>query len=129
MTMAEGPSPQPEQFALTIGDIGVSPSWIVTPNGTAPLGGSQWIVNDRTIVQRSIPTYAIVLAIVFALVCLIGLLFLLIKEERTVGSVEVSVRSQNLYHVTQLPASSPGDVLRTRQLVHQAQTMAAGFRA
>lgn len=129
MTMAEGHSSQPEQFALTIGDIGVSPSWIVTPNGTATLRGSQWIVNDRTTVQRAIPTYAIVLAIIFALLCLLGLLFLLIKEERTVGSVEVSVRSQNLYHVTQLPASSPADVLRVRQLVHQAQTMAAGYSA
>lgn len=129
MTMAEGSGAAPEQYVLTIGDIGITPSWVVTPNGTAPLRGSQWLANDRTTVQRSIPSYAIVLAVVFALACLLGLLFLLIKEERTVGYVEVSVRNQNLYHVTQVPASSPAAVLHTRQLVNQAQTMAAGQSA
>jgi len=115
----------PEQILLSIGDIGVSRSWVVTPNGSAPLVGSQWIVQDRTITQRSIPTYAIVLAIVFALACLLGLLFLLIKEDRMTGYVEVSVRSGNLFHVTQLPAQSPQSVLHARQLVAQAQSMTA----
>lgn len=120
------PAPgQPEQFVLTIGDIGVSPSWVVTPNGTAPLAGSQWIVQDRTFTQRSIPAYAIILAIIFAFACLLGLLFLLIKEDRMTGYVEVSVRSGNLFHVTQLPAQSPQAVLYARQLVNQAQSMAA----
>jgi len=116
---------QPEQFVFTIGDIGVSPSWVVTPNGTAPLGGSQWIVQDRTFTQRSIPAYAIVLAVIFAFACLLGLLFLLIKEDRTTGYVEVSVRNGNLFHVTQIPAQSPAAVLYVRQLVNQAQSMAA----
>lgn len=116
---------QPEQFLLTIGDIGVSRSWVVTPNGTAPLAGSQWIMQDRTFTQRSIPAYAIVLAIIFAFACLLGLLFLLIKEDRMTGYVEVSVRSGNLFHVTQLPAQSPQAVLQARQLVYQAQSMAA----
>lgn len=116
---------QPEQFVLTIGDIGVSPSWVVTPNGTAPLAGSQWIVQDRTFTQRSIPAYAIVLAIIFAFACLLGLLFLLIKEDRMTGYVEVSVRSGNLFHVTQLPAQSPQAVFYVRQLVNQAQSMAS----
>ena len=115
----------PEQILITIGDIGVSPSWVVTPNGSAPLVGSQWIVQDRTFTQRSIPAYAIVLAIVFAFACLLGLLFLLIKEDRMTGYVEVSVRSGNLFHVTQLPAQSPQAVLYARQLVAQAQSMAA----
>ena len=115
----------PEQILLSIGDIGVSRSWVVTPNGSAPLVGSQWIVQDRTITQRSIPTYAIVLAIVFALACLLGLLFLLIKEDRMTGYVEVSVRIGNLFHVTQLPAQAPQSVLHARQLVAQAQSMTA----
>lgn len=75
--------------------------------------------------QRSIPAYAIVLAIIFAFACLLGLLFLLIKEDRTTGYVEVSVRSGNLFHVTQIPAQSPAAVLYVRQLVNQAQSMAA----
>ena len=127
MVIVDGANLQPEQYVLSIGDIGVTPSWVVTPNGTAPLRNSQWLVNDRTTIQRSIPPYAIVLAVVFALACLLGLLFLLIKEDRTVGYVEVTVRSQNLYHVTQLPASSPGAVLHARHLVNQAQGMAAAL--
>jgi len=115
----------PEQILLSIGDIGVSPSWVVTPNGSAPLAGSQWIVQDRTFTQRSIPAYAIVLAVVFAFACLLGLLFLLIREDRVTGYVEVSVRSGNLFHVTQLPAQSPQAVLYARQLVAQAQSMTA----
>jgi hypothetical protein len=119
----------PEQILLSIGDIGVSRSWVVTPNGSAPLAGSQWIAQDRTYTQRSMPTYAIVLAIVFAFACLLGLLFLLIKEDRMTGYVEVSVHSGNLFHVTQLPAQSPQAVLSARQLVAQAQSMTAAAGA
>lgn len=120
------PSPtQPEQFVLTIGDIGVSPSWIVTPNGTAPLSGSQWMAQDRSFTTKTTPTWAIVLAIVFAAACLLGLLFLLAKENATSGYTEVTVRSGNLFHVVQLPASSPQHVAHARQLVFQAQSMAA----
>src|SRR5262245_23021640 len=76
------PPPQTEQFAVTIGDIGVTRNWVVTPNGNAPVAGSRWIVLDQSRTERKIPTWAIVLAIVFAVLCLIGLLFLLVKEDR-----------------------------------------------
>jgi hypothetical protein len=32
-----------DPIVLTIGDIGVTRNWVVTPNGTARLSGSQWI--------------------------------------------------------------------------------------
>lgn len=114
-----------EQFVMTIGDIGISRQMVVTPNGQAPLRGSQWIVLDHTTTEQKIPSWAIVMAILFALLCLIGLLFLLVKETQTRGYVEVSVRSGRLAHVTQLPVSSPAQVAQIRQLVHQAQTLAA----
>jgi hypothetical protein len=66
---------------------------------------------------------------VFAFACLLGLLFLLIKEDRMTGYVEVSVHSGNLFHVTQLPAQSPQAVLSARQLVAQAQSMTAAAGA
>jgi hypothetical protein len=72
-----------------------------------------------------IPPYAIVLAIVFALLCLVGLLFLLIKEQTTTGYVEVSVRGENLYHVTQIPISHPQQIAMVRGSVYQAQSIAA----
>ncbi len=120
------PTPsQPEQFVLTIGDIGVSPSWIVTPNGTAPLRGSQWTVQDWTYTRQAIPTWAIVVAVIGAVVCLLGLLFLLVKEPRTDGFVEVTVRSDHVFHGIRLPADTPHAVAHVRHLVYQAQTMAA----
>ncbi|MEP1122437.1 MAG: hypothetical protein ABJH68_00935 [Ilumatobacter sp.] len=119
---------QPEQFVLTIGDIGVSPSWVVTPNGTAPLRESQWTVQDRTFVTQTTPTWAIVMAVLGIVFCLLGLLFLIVKENQTSGYTEVTVRSGNLFHVVQLPANSPHAVAHARQLVYQAQSMAAAIR-
>ena len=115
---------QQEHMVLWIGDIGVSPHWVVTPNGSAPLAGSQWIVRDGTRVEEGIPTYAIVLAVLFALACLLGLLFLLIKERKLVGYVEVTVRAGETYHVAQIPVRHVGEVDAIRHQVHQAQSMA-----
>jgi hypothetical protein len=103
----------------------VTPDWIVTPNGNAPMGGSQWIVTDMTRTESRIPAWAIICAIIFALACLLGLFFLLVKEYETSGYVEVSVRSGNLYHKTQIPISYPAQVQQIRALVSQAQAIAA----
>jgi hypothetical protein len=119
-----GQTPQGDQILLWIGDIGVSRHWVVTPNGTGPLAESQWIVRDGSRTEEKMPAYAIVLAVIFFFACLLGLLFLLIKERRTVGYVEVTVRAGNVYHVTQLPVRHPGEVDHIRGSVHQAQSMA-----
>ncbi len=122
------PAPgQPEQFVLSIGDIGVSRSWVVTPNGTAPLHGSQWTVRDWTFTRQAIPTWAIVMAVLGAVFCLLGLLFLLVKKPETSGYVEVTVRSGQVFHIVQLQADSPQAVAHARQLVYQAQSMAAAI--
>lgn len=128
-TPAFAPTGGHEQVVLSIGDIGVSPSWIVTPNGTAPLRGSQWVVQDLSITTSRIPAYAIVLAIIFALACLLGLLFLLITERTTSGYANVSVRSGHLQHTTQIPVWNPVTVAQVRQAVAQAQAMAAAAPA
>lgn len=114
-----------EPIVLTIGDIGVTERWITTPNGYAPLKGSQWIITDRTITEQKIPTWAWVACIIGLLACLLGLLFLLVKEEVTTGYVQVSVRSGNLYHVTEIRVTKQQNVAWLRQLVSQAQSMAA----
>jgi hypothetical protein len=112
-------------YLLTVGDIGVTNDLVVTPNGQGPLRGSQWIVNDMSRTDTRIPPYAIVLAVVFALLCLLGLLFLLIKEPVTTGYVQVSVRTGSLTHMTQIPVSDPQQVMWIRQQVAQAQTLAS----
>ncbi len=81
---------------LTIGDIGITTDSIVTPNGSAPLAGSQWIFTDHTNVEQKIPGWAIILAIALGLACGVGLLFLLVKDTRITGYAEVSVRSESL---------------------------------
>jgi hypothetical protein len=116
---------EPSPFLLTIGDIGITDTWVSTPNGPAPLRGSTWIVADMSVTERKIPAWAIVLAIIFALFCLIGLLFLLVKEEVTRGYVQVSVRSGDLNHMTQVPVSNQVQVAQVRALVGQAQALAA----
>lgn len=119
------PAAPPNPYLLTIGDIGVTPDWVVTPNGSAPIGGSQWIVMDMSLTESRIPGWAVVMAIIFAIFCLVGLLFLLVKETTTTGYVEVSVTSGDLHHRTQVPVFSPESVVHVRQLVGQAQTLAA----
>ncbi|MCH9815655.1 MAG: hypothetical protein K0U64_04265 [Actinomycetia bacterium] len=109
---------------LQIGDIGVTEHWVVTPNGTAPLRGTRWLATDNTRVQERIPTTAIVLAIVFAFFCLLGLLFLLMKEQYVTGYVEVRVTGEDLDHWTQVPVFDVEQVVATRALVSQAQALA-----
>jgi hypothetical protein len=123
--MSEYRSPVVEQFVLTVGDIGVTQNWVVTPSGTAPLRGSQWIAEDRYSVRRRIPNYAIVLAVICAFFFLLGLLFLLIKEDVTTGYVQVTVRSGTLMHQTQMQVSSPAQAVAIRDLVARAQSLAA----
>ena len=113
-------------YALTIGDIGITssaPPLLVTPNGYAELRGSQWMFFDRSTTETKIPTWAIVCAIIFALACLLGLLFLLVKEPVTRGYAEVSVRNGQLVHTTQIPVASPADVNVVRSQVQQAQAL------
>lgn len=120
------PTP-PTGFALTIGDIGITsqpPVQVVTPNGVIPLRGAQWMFADRSMTTEKIPTWAIVCAICFAVFCLLGLLFLLVKERTTTGAVEVVVRNDsNFYYVTQIPVNNVVQVNFYRQQVQQAQAL------
>jgi hypothetical protein len=106
------PEPVPAgQFApvlVQVGDIQVTQFHVVTPNGTYPLDRTTWVVTDYTTYTEAIPPYAIVLAVVFAFACLLGLLFLLIKERRPQGFVLVSVQGPGFSHATQLaPGTGP----------------------
>jgi hypothetical protein len=88
---------------LTIGDITVTRTAVIVPQGRYPLRGTTWTVQDSTLVSESIPAYAIVLAIIFAVFCLLGLLFLLIKERRYSGFITVTVVGAQFYHTVQFP--------------------------
>lgn len=116
----------PNAILFQIGDIGISATSIFTPNGVAPLAGSQWIVRDLSRTETRIPSLAIFLAIVFSvLCCLLGLLFLAMKETIVTGYIEVSVQQGRLHHVTQIRAGNASFVASVRDQVRRAQMMAA----
>ncbi|KJY22618.1 MULTISPECIES: hypothetical protein [Streptomyces] len=89
-------------FAL--GDITVAGDQIITPSGPMPLRGAMWNATDFSRTEEKIPPHAIVLAIVFFLFCLLGLLFLLMKEKTTTGYIQVTVTSGGRHHSTMIPA-------------------------
>lgn len=76
---------------VQIGDIQVRDGTVHTPAGSCPLRGSRWMMMDHSVIERRTPVWAIVLAIVLAWFFLLGLLFLLVKEDRVSGFVEVVV--------------------------------------
>lgn len=99
------PAPGQEPVLLSIGDISITPTHVIVPQGRYPLYGTTWTVQDSTQVVERIPPVAIVLAIIFALFCLIGLLFLLMKEKQYTGFVSITVTNMGLYHTVQFPAA------------------------
>ncbi|GAA2920096.1 hypothetical protein [Streptomyces enissocaesilis] len=92
---------------MSIGDITVMSDSIVTPSGTMPLRGAVWTATDMSRTEEKMPTVAIVLAVVFFLFCLLGLLFLLMKEKTTTGFIQVTVTSGGRHHSTMIPATGP----------------------
>jgi hypothetical protein len=112
-----------------IGDITVTQSWVVTPSGTRPVGEVRWTFTDMSRTTQAIPTWAIVLAIVLAWACLLSLLFLLVKEERTDGSVQVVVQGPGFVHGTQLPVSSPAQIADYNARVNYARSVTAAAGA
>ncbi|MEL7156340.1 MAG: hypothetical protein AAFN30_07050 [Actinomycetota bacterium] len=126
---AEGGGPQPGPVApagylYQVGDIGVTADTIVTYRGTAPLAGSTWLAIDQSRVEEKIPVWAIVMAVIFASLCLIGLLFLLVKEQQISGHVEVRVQSGEFWHVTHVPVIDAGHVPWIMHQVSLIQTQA-----
>ena len=109
---------------MQIGNITITRNSVVVPQGRFALRGTVWTVQDYTVVSETIPTYAIVLAIFFAAGCLLGLLFLLIKEQTVTGFVAVTVVGDGFYHSVQLPPGAASSSWAMGQ-VHQARTLAA----
>ncbi|WP_051450891.1 hypothetical protein [Actinospica robiniae] len=110
---------------VTIGDIACTNTTVITPSGQAPIGGVVWSFTDMSRTTRSIPTWAIVCTVIFFLFCLLGLLFLLAKEDRTDGSVQVVVQGRGFLHQVQLPVSSIMQVQDYAARVNYARSLSA----
>jgi hypothetical protein len=96
-----------EPTLVTVGDVIVTQSWVVTPSGTRARREVSWTVTPMYQTSTGIPTWAIVCAIIFFVFCLLGLLFLLAKEQKTTGHMQVTVQSPGFIHTTYVPVSSP----------------------
>ncbi|WP_329176242.1 hypothetical protein [Streptomyces sp. NBC_01477] len=121
------PQPQygPGATLMTIGDIAVTEAGIMTPAGLLPLRGAVWTVSDMSRTESKTPTYAVVLAVIFTLACLVGLFFMLIKEDVTTGYAQVTVNSGGKYHATMIPVRSPQDIYAITQQVNYARSLSA----
>lgn len=117
---------QAEQTLVTIGDIIVTPTWVITPTGRRPRREVSLSVTPMYQTTQAIPTWAIVCAIVFFVFCLLGLLFLLVKEDRTTGQVQVTVQGQGFLHVCYIPVSSMLQVHDIIARVDYVRALAAG---
>jgi len=112
---------------VTVGDIGVSATDYMTPGGTFPLARTQWIVQENVQTTSGIPTYAVVLAVIFFVFCLLGLLFLLIKEERTSGYVQVTVQGPGAFYATHIPVANRMAVGDVHQRVNYVRSLVAAL--
>jgi hypothetical protein len=114
-----------EQVLVSIGDISVTATQVYTPSGSRPLSDVQWSVTDMSLTNEGIPTWAIVCAVIFVVFCFLGLLFLLVKETRTKGSVQVSVYGAGFVHTTQIPVFSPDQIADIHSRVTYVRTLNA----
>ena len=113
----------PEQTVVTVGDISCTATEVITPSGRAPVAGVTWTFTDMSHTRREIPVWAIVCAVVFFLFCFLGLLFLLAKEERTEGSVQITVQGPGLLHVSQIPVVTQAAAMDLNARVNYARAL------
>ncbi|GIF18888.1 hypothetical protein BJ973_005934 [Actinoplanes tereljensis] len=121
-----GPPAAPGPVIVQIAEIAVTSTTVHTPAGDIPLAGSQWLVNDYWHSQQRIPKWAIVLAIVgFCVLTVLSLLFLLIKETVTQGTVQVTVTNGTRQYVARIPVTDQVAVTTINQQVNYVRTLAA----
>ncbi len=96
----------PEPVLVSIGDINCTAHYAITPAGCVPINQVSWIVTDQTRTETRIPPVAIVLAVIFFVFCLLGLLFLLMKETRTFGQLQITAQAPGFLHSTYVPISN-----------------------
>lgn len=109
------------------GSIEVTATTVRAPSGVFPLHGSVWRCFDYWRTERVTPTWAIAAAVLgFLVVPFVSLLFLLVKEHRTVGVLQVCAWDGTHQHVVDLPVGNP---VQARAIEHQVGYVAALARA
>jgi len=111
---------------VQIGEIGVTSTLVQTPAGDIPLAGSTWQVSDYWHAEQRIPRWAIVCAIVgFCVLTVFSLLFLLVKETISRGTVQVTVTNGAQQYVARIPVTDQNQVSHIHQQVNYIRSLAA----
>jgi hypothetical protein len=114
---------------VTIGDIACTQDQVITPSGTRPIGGLTWTFTNMSHTWQTTPTWAAVCAVVgFFFVCFLSLLFLLAKEDKTQGWVQVNVQGPGFMHAVNLPVYSPHQVADYAARVEYARSLSSAAR-
>jgi hypothetical protein len=120
------PSPEPGPVIVQIAELGVTSTVVHTPTGDIPLAGSQWQVNDYWFTSQRIPRWAIIAAVLgFCVLTVFSLLFLLVKEQVSQGTVQVTVTNGTRQYVARIPVRDQGAVTAINQQVNYVRTLAA----
>lgn len=117
------PAPMGGGASMSIGDISIAGDQIITPSGNMPLRGAMWNATDFSRTEEKIPTHAIILAVIFFLFCLLGLLFLLMKEKKTTGYIQITVTSGGRHHSTMIPATDAMSYQRVMGQISYARSL------
>jgi hypothetical protein len=115
---------------VAIGDISCTQDQVITPAGTRPIGEVTWTFTNMSHTWQSIPTWAVVCAIVgFFFVCFLSLLFLIAKEDKASGWVHVAVEAPGFMHGVQLPVYAPHHVNEYWARFEYARSLSAAATA
>ncbi|MFG3418769.1 hypothetical protein [Micromonospora sp. NPDC048063] len=118
------PPPAQGAVAVQIGEIMVSPPVIHTPAGVLPLAGASWHVVDHWQQEQKTATWAVVCAIVgFFCLTIFSLLFLLIKETRHHGTVQITVSNGAQQYVARMPVANQAQVQHINNQVNYARSL------
>jgi hypothetical protein len=66
----------------------------------------------------------VILCIIFIWFCLLGLLFLLMKDRRITGYIQVTVQGNGFHYSTMIPALNPQSVWNVNHTVNYARSLA-----
>jgi len=75
--------------------------------------------------QEGVSPAGVLLCILFIWFCLLGLLFLLMKDRKTVGYIQVTVSGAGFHYATMVPATHSQTAYGVNQMVNYARTLAA----
>ena len=113
------------QVLVRFGPLAITADTVRTPGGSFPLGGSVWRSFDYWQTRRVVPTAAILAAVLgFFVVPFVSLLFLLVRQDRTTGVVQVCGIDGGRQHVVDLPVASPAHALAIHRQVQYVDGLA-----